>query len=799
PSKLADVPLSDKAIPYYYQQSGKPPLFELWNAEKTQHNRANQNLSYRSYQYQPVAPVFITDPLRYDLEPYNFLRIEGHLGKNYQSVMNTILTLKARYSLPIEVIALRTGAFDNTITVDLTKESSRFQDLEALYDVLREELLSNLCEGMMYLYDVVIDGAKLSGGTQKMPLLKNYAPNYRYKANTVGAWYEKYLTRIQAIPYIDVDQNAIDANTLFLVYCQLFNGTVAPDPKYYAHIVSIYYFSKLAEILPLSLGELGYANFENKYQDLLGLTRYFRGTVQVSMELQQFIPQEELIDHFDQVLFSCKLQPVKAVYDEYLRRLRELKQKQFLSDFLQKNPAIQHKAGVPLGGTFIIVYHDNPTPLKLSTTVLNTDFNQVVLRETSTRVISNAFARLQSKQDFVLDPDFQLIFSELTGQLPILNPSVIGVIQNIALDNILTETINGFTDGDVIADFYLPYRLNIDGQAVQFVIPAQSAFIASECEHEWIDSIKHVNNLTLRDYRFVSTNRVPPANEKEKNRLKDNYIISIYLYDIQGKSMLPVNQTVDIVIPLASFKTDKLSAIARELNNKFPSGLVFDAKPDSNKIIMRYLQGQQFRIELAGIQGNQIHYAYENTNVYRWQHQRWEKLDRAAGCDNVCHSLGSPYQEEAYQWLHENYPPNYPKPAPSPTAKETIEWEALTLARARQHQSIDALPIANLLFTIAQAIRQIDSNARVLLIGSWANGSWVSRRSADHAKEQNWSQFLALRQKVTGKTGYSDIDLLINSENEITAEMIEVSTGYQINIVRGAQDAQKGLVINRLA
>jgi hypothetical protein len=468
PSKLADVPLSDKAIPYYYQQSGELPLFELWNAEKSRHNRANQNLSYRSYQYQPKAPVFITDALHYDLEPYNFLRIEGHLGKHYQGVMTTLLTLKARYRLPIEVIALRSGVFDDTITVDLTKESNRFQDLEALYDVLREELLSNLCEGMIFLYDIVIDGAKLNGGTPKMPLLKTYAPNFRYKENTVGAWYEQYLTRIQAIPYIDVDQNAIDANTLLLVYCQLFNGTVAPDPKYYAHIVSIYYFSKLAEILPLSLSELGYANFENKYQDLLGLTRYFRGVVQVSEDLKQFIPQEELIDHFDQVLFSCKLQAVKATHDEYLRRLRELKQKQFLSDFLQKNPAIQHKAGVPLGGTFIIVYHENPP---LVTAPINFTFNPALFKATAEPTLSAAFTRLQSKQDVMLNPDFQLIFSELTAQLPLLNTSVLDVIQSTAFDEIMDETISEFNDGTVIADFYLPYRFNADGQAIQFVLP----------------------------------------------------------------------------------------------------------------------------------------------------------------------------------------------------------------------------------------------------------------------------------------------------------------------------------------
>src|SRR5712691_3019610 len=42
PSTLGDKPLSGKAIPYYYGQNGTPPLYRLWNAEKTRRNRANQ-------------------------------------------------------------------------------------------------------------------------------------------------------------------------------------------------------------------------------------------------------------------------------------------------------------------------------------------------------------------------------------------------------------------------------------------------------------------------------------------------------------------------------------------------------------------------------------------------------------------------------------------------------------------------------------------------------------------------------------------------------------------------------------
>ncbi|MCK6692063.1 MAG: hypothetical protein L6Q97_08165, partial [Thermoanaerobaculia bacterium] len=48
PGKLADVPLSDKPIPYYYLQTGTPPLYQLWNIEKTRRARAHQNLGYRA-------------------------------------------------------------------------------------------------------------------------------------------------------------------------------------------------------------------------------------------------------------------------------------------------------------------------------------------------------------------------------------------------------------------------------------------------------------------------------------------------------------------------------------------------------------------------------------------------------------------------------------------------------------------------------------------------------------------------------------------------------------------------------
>lgn len=501
PSKLGDVSLSDKAIPYYYIQDGEPPLYKLWND--------GINLSYRSDEYEASTPDFVKNPLCYDIEPYNFLRIEGHLGKNYQTVLQSLLTLKEKYRLPIEIIALQTGGLDENITVDLSKERCRFQDLEALYDSLREEILSSLCEGVMYLYDTQIRVPNLAGGDPKLSLIKKYAPNYRYKNGTLGAWCEKYLARFEAKPYIDVDQNKIDSNEVLKVYCPLFTGTTGLAEEYWAHAVSVYYFIKLAHVLPFSLDTLAYADFENKYQDLIGLIRFFRSDAvsTISDEFKKFIPQKDLIDHFDQVLFSCKLIPIKAIHEEYVRRIREVKQKQFLSYFLQKNPGIQHKAGVPVGGTFIIVYHQNPTQFspissKISagtmvfsqpgrmaadladmTTFVSDEQSQSVINAASkdrigTRIAVNdvassnilgdklteAINRIASSDTLGRDPDIRTVIDSLRERIP-------GIIVKPVLPGVISKAVSELKDGEVIADFFLPYLCCSDCPPVQFVLP----------------------------------------------------------------------------------------------------------------------------------------------------------------------------------------------------------------------------------------------------------------------------------------------------------------------------------------
>jgi hypothetical protein len=481
PSKLADVPLSAKCIPYYYTQDGTPPLYKLWSPEKTRRGRADQNLSYRADEY--ASELFARNPLRYDLEPYNFLRIEGHLGKNYRTVLQTLLAMKSQYRLPIDIVALRTGAFDEKMTVDLSKEECRFQDLDSLYRTLREDLRCFLCKEMQYFYEIQISTEEFSSDKKtsyspQEPLLKACAPTFIVNPQTLGDYFETLLKTLDQSKYSDPDDFT---NIRFNPYFRV--GTNNSSLFFL-----LYHMSKLAESLLEQLSEVDFAELENRYRDLEKVAVMAERNREESIpQLVKDVPQaeiapkiltwEELDDRIEAIMYACRLDAFKAIRDEYVRRIREARQRQFLSFFLQKNPGVQHKAGVPLGGTFIIVYHDDPDPVvtpgvfTLAESALNLRAARTDASVTSSNIISAALNRLKGKADLVIDPDIQLIFAELTGQIP--TATFPGGSAGVSQDTkkIFTDTVNQLADGTVIADFFLPYLCCSDCAPIQFVLP----------------------------------------------------------------------------------------------------------------------------------------------------------------------------------------------------------------------------------------------------------------------------------------------------------------------------------------
>ncbi len=467
PSKLADVPISQKAIPYYYLQNGVPPLFQLWNVEKTRRNRANQNLSFRSDEYIPKAPVFVTNPLNYDLEPYNFLRIEGHLGKKVENVMNTLIAFKNDKRLPIEIIALRTGEFDARQTVDLSKEVCHFEDLEAIYDAFRDQFISSLGKTLASFYTRKITKVVSLADGFNASLIHSINPDFKVEPSTFGALLETYFASLSksktSKAAVLKRVAAIDIKDAFIGESAVIQATAS----YAEVLLDICNYLKVR-----LLSDFDLTAFRDLFNRLEALNAQFK--TQINTNDTEW---NSLFNLLEAVRYANEMEAFRSIGEEYRKRLIEIKKQLFLSNFLLKNPGIQHKAGVPMGGTFILVYHDDPTPIRLLPNLaagidsLKANFTKVGFATDTSETITKAFERLQVKGDAAqVDPDIQLIISEMTKQIVKPDFEISQGIRVKTAEKIIAETVNEFADGTVIADFYLPYICCSDCSPIQYVM-----------------------------------------------------------------------------------------------------------------------------------------------------------------------------------------------------------------------------------------------------------------------------------------------------------------------------------------
>jgi hypothetical protein len=126
-----------RAIPYYYSDANL--LKKSWNYGSTRRNalggRKGYHLSSQASQ------------LEYDVAKNDFLRIEGHIGQNYDQVLKGINDIRERYNLPFSVIdvSVEPRAANNT------SNDCGYADLEADFAYYRDRVLWYLDEIEAYI------------------------------------------------------------------------------------------------------------------------------------------------------------------------------------------------------------------------------------------------------------------------------------------------------------------------------------------------------------------------------------------------------------------------------------------------------------------------------------------------------------------------------------------------------------------------------------------------------------------------------------------------------------------------
>ncbi len=170
PSRDGDVPLSDKAIPFYYAFQENDDLHRNWSFEATRRNGLAQVHAHR-------LTARADHPLQYHHEGHDFYRIEGIVGQKLGDTMRDLLGQKQALGLSfaIEPVYMGLSVKDDPSSIVLDKEVRgrlqqalmklllcRFRDLDVVFLVLMMTLF-------YFLYVII---ARLSGlGANALALL----------------------------------------------------------------------------------------------------------------------------------------------------------------------------------------------------------------------------------------------------------------------------------------------------------------------------------------------------------------------------------------------------------------------------------------------------------------------------------------------------------------------------------------------------------------------------------------------------------------------------------------------------
>ena len=477
--------LSFRSIPFYYTVDDA--LLSSWNFFKTEKNRQNTNLSYHTENLS--ASLQIQNPLNYNIEKFDFYRIEGHQGKVFQDVLEEIDSMKTQNGLAFDVKALSVNI--NTENLNIDDYQCEFEDLNVLLrawtaeqDCVLGEVSSffsgfntavpgrNVREPQLGIKSVAgleintnlnLISAKTTA-TRAAATETNKASTYT-KSNVISDNLTLQENALGNVMKLALDQtvggsvNDIIAKANFLV-ADLVNTDVwkaEPEIKAFAIDQSIELMALthvLSQKMPTRLIDVDITRisaYKLTMDDLCARVKRMKAsyqTTKLSTEMKAFMGI--LINQLSNV--CCSGKKLQILLEEVDKRKKDILVRLQLSSFIETNPGLEHLAGVQPGGTFILVYLN-----KVTTTLPTVAGVRDLTAVTDLLSASTAFNR-DVAVNKLLVADKATSFLDINTNLSNLNLS----------DFIRRQPeLPNYT---VVADFSLPYMCCSDCAPVNFII-----------------------------------------------------------------------------------------------------------------------------------------------------------------------------------------------------------------------------------------------------------------------------------------------------------------------------------------
>ena len=483
PSYLRCSDGQNRAIPYYYDTNN---LFKVWNHALTSVGRPDENLSYFSDQYSNKD--FITDPLKFRIDNHDFLRIEGHVNQDITSALKSIQNIRTQYGLPFDVIALRLNNLFQEI--DYEDYKCYFEDLEMLMRAwiaelnclwkdlagffskfsTREEAVHMDYKGVASA-DLSSRAEILTRRSSKDVALKIIdAPSYKSNAvvvdhvtkakDSVG---EKFIEVNDAQPEGcpgDLKDDIIDRikESAQIAVWKPENVELAINyPAYILSNAHILAFAQPENIL--NLNDKTINEFARKLSALCKRTNAFRTFASGYFASDNYASkgyEAQYLYLLDKINDGCcAAEKLEELFKEIIERKEEIIKQTLLSEYVKKHPGIEHTGGVPIGGTFILVYEDKSSVRQfdsLAQARANISGQDALAKSSKLRSREGLIDIVRSKEDSLVDFEKE---------------------EQLDLEELIVVSGQSIPRYTVVADFSLPYLCCSDCPPMTFIIPEQ--------------------------------------------------------------------------------------------------------------------------------------------------------------------------------------------------------------------------------------------------------------------------------------------------------------------------------------
>ncbi len=397
PSHTGDVRLGARALPFYYNFSNE--LLDNWDFEKGRRGQGRRTLSYNADQYALPGDDATVNALKYGLDKHNFFRVEGHQGREYAAVLKELIEIKSRNGLAIDILSLRIGT--NASEIDTDKYACVFEDLETMLLSWRTEqecLFSNIAKffsgfqtdkpGIHIAYAdklaamrsvravvtptkaaIQVTGAKTGNkivGLNNLYQVNTSVPdNLVIESNTAGAYIFDILDKNPEGSFFDWKAET-DAKI----------ETIKENPEWQLDDVKValevpaelmLYAGQATKFIPDSI-KVADKTSSNKYRDFV--EKMCRTAEKSKTTLVEIFSkttynkkgyEERYLFLLDQILANCcAAEGIEVIMDEIEKRKQEILDLTSFEKYTEKHPGLEHLAGVPKGGTFVLVYKESP-------------------------------------------------------------------------------------------------------------------------------------------------------------------------------------------------------------------------------------------------------------------------------------------------------------------------------------------------------------------------------------------------------------------------------------------------------